>query len=78
MTTLTPVTHKTKCDVRDCKRDAEYSFPVKGIMGKCYICADCLMELTKQSPTPRIPKSPTNTIKKKMEQKDKELNYDEK
>ena len=76
--TLTPVTHKTKCDVRDCRNDAEYAFPVKGIIGKCYLCASCLADIVKQCPTQRTPKSPANTIKRKMDEKNKELNNDEK
>ena len=75
---LTPITNKTKCDVRDCKNDAEFSFATKGRAGKCFLCSNCLTELTAQGRTLRVPKSPKNTIKMKMEQKSQEENYDEK
>ena len=74
---LTPITNKTKCDVRDCKRDAEFSFAIKGRVGKCYLCSKCLGELTVQAKTHCVPKSPTNTIKKKMDLKSQEQNYEE-
>ena len=74
---LTPITSKTKCDVRDCKNDAEFTFATKGRVGKCFICSKCLAELTKQGKAVVVPKSPTNTIKKKMDLKSKEQNHDE-
>ncbi|MCH5153054.1 MAG: hypothetical protein J1F68_03765 [Clostridiales bacterium] len=74
---LTPITNKTKCDVRDCKNDAEYFYPTKGRTGKCFLCSKCLAELSTQGRTVTVPKSPKNTIKKKMEMA-QEQNYDEK
>ena len=75
---LTPITSKIKCDVRDCKNDAEFKFATKGRAGKCFLCSRCLAELSKQGRNVTVPKSPTNTIKKKMEMKSKEQNNDEK
>lgn len=74
---LTQMTSKTKCDVRDCKNDAEFSYAIKGRAGKCFLCSKCLAELAKQARTVTVPQSPKNTIKKKMEQKLQEQNYDE-
>ena len=75
---LTAITNKTKCDVRDCKNDADFQFATKGRAGRCFICTKCLAELTAQGATLRVPKSPKNTIMKKMELKSQEQNYDEK
>ena len=75
---LTPITNKTKCDVRDCKNDAEYQFATKGRTGKCFICSRCLSELSAQGRTVTVPKSPKNTIKKKMELRSEEQDNDEK
>ena len=74
---LTKITNKTKCDVRDCKNDAEFSFATKGRTGKCFLCSKCLGELSSQGKTVTVPKSPKNTIKKKMEMKLQEQNHDE-
>ena len=75
---LTQITTKTKCDVRDCKNDAEFTFATKGRAGKCFLCSKCLAELSTQGRTVTVPKSPKNTIKKKMELKSQEQNNDEK
>ena len=75
---LTQITNKPKCDVKDCKNDAEYQFATKGRVGKCFLCSKCLTQLTTQGSALRAPKSPTNAIKKKMEMKSQEQNYDEK
>ena len=75
---LTPITNKTKCDVRDCKNNAEFQFDVKGRAGKCFLCSKCLKELTDQATAVRVPKSPKNTIRKKMELKSQEQEHDEK
>lgn len=75
---LTPITNKTKCDVRDCKNDAEYVFATKGKTGKCFLCSQCLAQLTSQGRIFCTPKSPKNAIKKKMEMKSQEQDYDEK
>lgn len=69
---LTPITNKTKCDVRDCKNDANYQFATKGRTGRCFICSKCLAQLTDQGKTVTVPKSPKNAIKKKMEMKSEE------
>ena len=75
---LTPITSKTKCDVRDCKNDAEFTFATKGRVSKCFLCSKCLAALSTQGRTVTIPKSPTNAIKKKMEMKSQEQNNDKK
>lgn len=75
---LTPITNKTKCDVRDCKNDAMYQFATKGRTGRCFLCSNCLAKLTSQGKTLSVPKSPANTIKKKMELKSQEQSHDEK
>ena len=74
---LTTITHKTKCDAKDCKNDAAYYFATKGRVGKCFLCSKCLGELTAQGMTlsVRVPKSPKNAIKKQMERKIEEQNY---
>lgn len=69
---LTTITNKTKCDVRDCKNDAQYFFSTKGRNGKCFLCANCLAELSTQGRTVTVPKSPKNAIRKKMEMKQEE------
>ena len=75
---LTPITNKTKCDVRDCKNDAEFFYATKGRTGKSFLCTKCLAQLAFQGKTLCVPKSPKNTIKKKMELRSEEQNYDEK
>ena len=75
---LTKITSKTKCDVRDCKNDAEFFYATKGRVGKCFLCSKCLAELTAQGTVLRTPKSPANAIKKKMELKSQEQKHDEK
>ena len=75
---LTPITNKTKCDVKDCKNDADYQFATKGRAGKCFLCSKCLEQLSSQGMALRAPKSPKNTIKRKMEMKSEENSYDEK
>ena len=75
---LTPITNKTKCDVKDCKNDADYQFATKGRAGKCFLCLKCLAELATQGKTVTVPKSPQNTIKRKMDMKSEENSYDEK
>lgn len=69
---LTKITNKTKCDVRDCKNDAVYQFATKGRAGRCFICSQCLAELAVEGRTVTTPKSPKNTIKRKMELKSEE------
>ena len=71
---LTQLTTKTKCDVRDCVNLAEYQFAVKGRVGRCFICSKCLEQLSKELSALRVPRSPKNTIRKKMELKEQENN----
>ena len=71
---LTTITNKTKCDVRDCKNDAQYFFETKGRSGKCFLCSKCLEQIVAQGKTVTVPKSPKNAIKKQMERKLEEQN----
>ena len=73
---LQKITNKTKCDARDCKNDAEFQFAVKGRVGRCCLCAQCLSTVAAQGRTVTVPKSPKNAIKKKMELKSQEDNDD--
>ncbi len=59
---------KTKCDVRDCKNDAQYCFAVKGRGGKCFVCDKCLAVLVGDGRKATVPKSPQNALKRRMEQ----------
>ena len=60
---------RAKCDVRGCKRDAEYGFEVKGHGGRCLLCKQCLMALASEARQYVVPKSPVNHIKKKSEER---------
>lgn len=69
---------KTKCDVRDCKNPAECYFEIKGRAGsKLFLCKQCLEKLTGDVFKRKVPKSPQNAIKRKMEQKREEQYYGE-
>lgn len=72
---LNSITNTTKCDMRDCKNDAQYFVPVKGRVGKFFICPQCLEQLSVEGRAITTPKSPKNTIKKQMERKLEEQNY---
>ncbi len=63
---------KTKCDVRDCKNLAVCFIPSKGRPGRFYLCKDCVDALCKSVISARTPKSPKNTIKKIIDQKQQE------
>lgn len=73
---LTKTTLKTKCDVYDCKNLADYYLPAKGKIGKFFLCADCLKKLIEEAELRRPPKSPKNTIKKIIDNKEAERNYE--
>lgn len=66
-----PTTDKTKCDIKDCKNNAEFYLLAKGRSGKFFLCKDCLEKLYKSLLTHRTPKSPKNTIKKIIDEKEK-------
>ena len=72
---VTKTTANTKCDVKDCKNAAEYSFETKGRQGRCYLCRDCLEKLLESGRKLRVPKSPQNAIKKQQDKRAEELNY---
>ena len=65
-------TEKTKCDVRDCRNLASYYLPIKGKVGKLFLCKECCDKLYKQAISMRTPKSPKNTIKKLIDKKAEE------
>lgn len=71
---LTKSTEKIKCDVKDCKNDAQSYFAAKGLRGKFFICESCLNKLVADAKNERVPKSPQNTIKRKIDVKQKEEN----
>ena len=75
---VTTTTVKTKCDVRDCKNMAEYAFETKGRQGKCYLCKNCYEQILDEGRKSRVPKSPQNTIKKKLDKRTEEQNHEEK
>ena len=75
---VTKTVTKVRCDVRDCKNVAEYTFEIKGRQGKFFICRECLETLIDEGRKLRVPKSPKNVIKKQLELRAEELNYAEK
>lgn len=66
---------KVKCDVKNCKNNADYHFEIKGKSGKFFICNKCVEQLCAEVTARRIPKSPANTIKRKLAERAKEDNY---
>ena len=66
---------RIKCDVRDCKNMAEYAFETKGRQGRCYLCKNCYEQMLDEGRKLRVPKSPQNTIKKKLDKKAEEQNH---
>lgn len=68
-------TVKTKCDVKNCKNDAEYFFETKGRNGKCFLCKHCYDALASDALKKRVPKSPKNTIRKLMDEKEESRAY---
>lgn len=69
---ITATTAKTKCDIKDCRNDAEYQFAIKGRVGRCYLCSKCLGKLTSDGMAFRTPKSPQSAIKRQLDKKQKE------
>ena len=65
-------TEKTKCDVKDCKNMAHWYLPVKGRVGKTFLCDECRDQLYKEAIACSTPKSPRNTIKKIIDKKAEE------
>ncbi len=61
---------KVRCDVKDCKYAAEFCLPSKGKVGKFFLCRNCLDKLVGQAMAFRTPKSPKNTIKKIIDEKE--------
>lgn len=64
---------KQKCDAYGCKNDASVFFAVKGRIGRCYLCGDCIRKLAAEA-MGGVPKSPQNTIKRLSEKREKEAN----
>ena len=73
---LTPTSLKTKCDVMDCKNLATCYLPCKGKVGKFFLCADCLQKLLANAQNRRPPKSPKNTIKRMIDEKEANERYE--
>lgn len=67
-------TAKQKCDVHNCKNDAQVFFAVKGRFGRCYLCRDCLNKLASEAVAASTPKSPKNTIKRLADTREFETN----
>lgn len=61
---------KLKCDVKDCKNLASFSFPSKGRVGKFFLCEQCLQNIVQEVSKSTTPKSPKNTIKRIIESKE--------
>jgi hypothetical protein len=61
---------KIKCDMKDCKNMASFSLPSKGKVGRYFLCKDCLEKLVEEVMAVRTPKSPKNTIKKIIDNKE--------
>ena len=75
---VTKTTATTKCDVRDCKNFSEFAFEIKGRQGQCFLCKECYEKLVAEGRKLLVPKSPCNTIKKKLDKRAEEQNYVEK
>lgn len=71
---INAITTKTKCDVRDCKNDAQFCFETKGRQNKCFLCAQCLARLSADGRAMTVPKSPKNAIKRQMDKRVEEAN----
>ncbi len=61
----------SKCSVRGCCNQTTNYFD--GKKHKIYLCDECFATLGELAITRRTPKSPTNTIKRKMTQQQEEL-----
>ncbi len=73
---INQTTVKIKCDVADCRNMATCFVSAKGKSGKFFLCDDCLNKIVTDATNRRPPKSPKNTIKKLIEKKEAERNYD--
>lgn len=74
MKTLITSNAKQKCDARDCKNTASAYFAVKGRLGRCYLCAECMQKLANDVLSTVTPKSPKNTIKRIADSREREKN----
>lgn len=73
---ITKTTIKTKCDVADCRNLATCYVVAKGKSGKFFLCSDCLNKIVAEASERHPPKSPKNAIRKMIEQKEAEHNYE--
>lgn len=74
---VTKTEAKVKCDLRDCKNDASYCVFGKGRIGRFYLCKQCLDDIVANVVKSRTPKSPKNTIKKIIDEKEITINAEE-
>jgi len=73
---LTKTNVKIKCDVADCRNLATCFVAAKGKSGKFFLCDECLKKIATDPNLRHPPKSPKNAIKKMIEQKEAERNYE--
>lgn len=71
---INTISTNVKCDVKNCKNNAEFYFETKGRGGRTFLCDECLQKLLSETRLRCVPKSPQNSIKRKLEQKAKEVN----
>ena len=68
---LQHTTTPAKCSCRGCTNTASSYILAKQ---KVYICDECFEQLASQAIASRTPKSPKNTIKRKLDKKLEEIN----
>jgi len=67
---VTKTETKTKCDVKDCKNNANFFLPSKARSGKFFLCEACYECIVNEAMKRRTPKSPKNAIKKAIDNKE--------
>ncbi len=67
---VSQINTKVSCDMVGCKNKAVYAVPLKGRGSALYLCAECLDKLGRAFNAVRVPKSPKNTIRKAMENRE--------
>ena len=71
---LNTISTKLKCDAKDCKNEAKFFFETKGRSGKCFLCESCLNAILAEGRRQTVPKSPQNTMKKRLDRWAEEAN----
>ena len=70
---ITKLATNVRCDIRDCRNIATHAINIKGRAQRLYLCQDCLTAIGNEAkPTP--PRSPRNTIKRKQDETEQQLN----